>query len=475
MFDNQTFQSLVDQGQPTGEVVAVNRFLVTVHGLRDIAAGALVLFDNGEQGMVREVQAEKVVILNLDSENLSLGTVVVLQEESMTTSVGESLVGRIISATGKPLDGKGPITVSERQPIFGTAPGITERSILNEQLVSGVTLVDLLFPIVLGQRIAILGDTRSGKSTFMTQLTVNQLNTGHIVIYVLIGKRRVDIDNLVSRLEATGAINHTVVMIASVFESLAQSYLLPYAACALGEYLWHKGHDVVIIYDDLTSHAKVYREISLLSEVPPGRDSYPGDMFYAHSSLLERAGKLASNGKTLTAIPVVITPNDDITAYLPTSIMSITDGQIIFDLNSFREGIRPAVNAGLSVSRVGGRAQSVRLKELSGKLFKSLARYRQAAEFAHFGSELALESQADLELGKAIYDVFKQPPEDLYNLVEQQLLLGTILEAAGKVKVNIDSLMRQVKEISPSITADGLYAPAIARLINDNTIQAKAS
>lgn len=473
MFDNQTFQSLVDQGKSTGEVIAVNRFIVTIKGLRDISAGGLVLFENGEQGMVREVLSEHVIVLNLDSEKTPLKTLVAAQEDAMSMGVGEGLVGRVISALGRPLDGKGPLATPDRQPIFGTAPGITERSLLGDQLLSGTTLVDLLFPIVLGQRIAVLGDTRSGKSAFLTSLTVNQLGTGNIVIYVLISKRRVDIDNLVAKLEATGAINHSIVVIASVFDSLTQSYLAPYAACAIAEYFWQKGNNVVIIYDDLSSHAKVYREISLLSKVPPGRDSYPGDMFYAHSSLLERAGKLASNGKTLTAIPVVITPSDDITAYLPTSVMSITDGQIIFSLDEFRQGIRPAVNAGLSVSRVGGRAQNSRQKKLSGHLFKSLAKYRQAAEFSHFGSELALESQAELDLGKSIYEAFRQTPDQLYNLVEQQLVLEAVLQTAGKVKINIDSLKKQAKELAPTVTSDELFGPAIEQLVKDNTIQAK--
>jgi F-type H+-transporting ATPase subunit alpha len=475
MFENQSFQSLVDAGRPTGEVVSVNRFMVGVSGLRDVAVGALVLFENGDQGMVREVGRDLVAILNLTSENIALGALVVLQENFMTVGASDKLVGRVISASGKPLDGKGEVGALDREPIFKDAPGIVERALLNEQLPSGVTLVDLLFPIVLGQRIAVLGDTRSGKSTFLTQLTVNQKDTGRIVIYVLISKRRVDIDNLIARLEATGAMAHSIVVIASIFDSLGQSYIAPYAACAIGEYLWHAGHDVVMVYDDLSSHAKVYREISLLSEVPPGRDSYPGDMFYAHSSLLERAGKLASNGKTLTAIPVVVTPNDDITAYLPTSIMSITDGQIIFDLESFRQGIRPAVNAGLSVSRVGGRSQTARLKDLSGTLFKRLSAYRQAAEFSHFGSELALESQSDLELGKQIYEAFKQLPDELYSLTERQLILGTVLVAGGKTKVNIDSLKRQTKDLAPGITQEALFKPAIDRLVSQNTVQGVSS
>ncbi len=474
MFENQTFQALIDQDNPTGEVVAVNRFLVKVKGLRHIAVGALVMFENGEQGLVREITADMVTVLNLNSEKITLKTLVVLQNETLTTPVGEELVGRVISALGVPLDGKGPIAVAQAQSIFATAPGIMERSLLNEQLITGTTLVDTLFPIVLGQRIAVLGDTRAGKTAFLTSLTVNQLGTGHIVIYVLISKRKVDVDNLITKLTATGALEHTIVMIASIFDSLAQSYIIPYAAATIAEYLWHKGHDVVVIYDDLSSHAKVYREISLLSQVPPGRDSYPGDMFYAHSSLLERAGKLASNGKTLTAIPVVVTPSDDITAYLPTSIMSITDGQIIFALEQFRQGIRPAVDAGLSVSRVGGRAQNTLRKNLSSNLFKTLAGYRQASEFSHFGSELALESQASLELGKNIYEVFKQTPDERYTLTEQQLMLSAVLNAAGKIKLNVDSLKRQTKELALELSTEQHFDSAISQLIKSNSIQASA-
>jgi len=252
-------------------------------------------------------------------------------------------------------------------------------------------------------------------------------------------------------------MSHTIVVMADIFDSLTQSYLAPYAACAMAEHLWNKGRDVIIIYDDLSSHAEAYRQLSLLQDVDPGRDSYPGDMFYAHSSLLERAGKLLDTNKTLTALPVVLTPNDDITAYLSTSIMSITDGQIILDLNVFRQGIRPAVNAGLSVSRVGGQAQTKRQKRLSGTLFKILAKFKQAEEFSHFGSSLSKDARTDLELGKQIYAVLLQPPEERHSLVTQQLMLETVILGAGKVELDIPGLKRAAKDASSQVKEEADY------------------
>src|SRR6185369_16303071 len=271
-----------------------------------------------------------------------------------------------------------------------------------------------------------------------------------------------------------GAIAFCVVIVASVFDSLTQSYLAPYIGATIAEYFWNSGKDCIIIYDDLSNHAKVYRELSLLLKVSPGRASYPGDMFYAHSSLLERAGRLVANGATLAAIPVVLTPNNDITAPLPTSIMSITDGQLIFDTEAFRAGIRPAVSVGLSVSRVGGVGQNKRQKKLTATLFKKLAAYRQAAEFSHFGSELAIESRADLELGKKIYEALKQPPEVIYTANVQDLILGTVMKTEGKITINIDSLKRKAAELAPSMTPDSDWEATITKLLSEVTVQAAA-
>ena len=479
MFDNATFQKLVEADNLTGEVVAVNSFIVEVKGLEGVRLGSQILFEDGQHGFVREAYGDRVVLFNIDSERMKLGTLAVLERDTLSVPVGKGLVGRVVTPMGVPLDGKGPLATTETSTIFNAAPGIMARSMLNEQLASGVTAVDSFFPIVLGQRIAILGDSKSGKSTFLSQLSANQEGTDRIAVYVLIGKRKVDVERLLSGLRDSGAMEHTIVVMADIFDSLTQSYLAPYAACAMAEYLWRgtdengkaskvgaaDGRDVIIMYDDLSSHAEAYRQLSLLQEVDPGRDSYPGDIFYAHSSLLERAGKLRTNMKTLTSLPVVLTPNDDITAYLSTSIMSITDGQIIFDLGIFRQGKRPAVNAGLSVSRVGGQAQTTRQKRLSSTLFKTLAKYHQAEEFSHFGSSLSKDARIDLTIGKQIFEALQQPPAERHTLIEQMLILETIMLGGGIVEIDTKALKeaaieagKQVKDVKDEATFDRLEA-----------------
>ncbi len=452
MFENPLFQQLVEAENLTGEVVAVNRFIVEVKGLEGVRLGAQVLFEDGQRAMVREAHGDKVLLYNIDSEDVPLGTLVVVQNEQLKVPVGPELIGRVVNPMGEPVDGGPPITTSRTAGIFTPAPGIMDRKMLDEQLVSGVPAVDSFFPIVLGQRIAILGDSKSGKSTFLNQLAANQHGSGKIAVYVLIGKRKVDIERLLTSLRDSGAMGNTIVVLANIFDSLTMSYIAPYAACSMAEALWYgdgtetSGMDVVIMYDDLSSHAEAYRQLSLLQEVDPGRDSYPGDIFYTHSSLLERAGKLLTNGKTLTSLPVVLTPNDDITAYLPTNIMSITDGQIIFDLSYFRKGVRPAVNAGLSVSRVGGQAQNKRQKQLSTALFKALAKYRQAEEFSHFSSQLSAETRTDLARGKHLYAALQQPPEELHSLAEQQIILEVIMNSPDDRGIDVAGLKKAAKD-----------------------------
>lgn len=464
MFDNPVFQQLVEAENLTGEVVSVNRFIVEVKGLEGVRLGAQVLFEDGQRAMVREAHGDRVLLYNIDSENVALGTLVVVQNHQLQIPVGPELVGRVVNPMGEPLDGGPAITTTQRSGIFTPAPGIMDRKMLDEQLVSGVPAVDSFFPIVLGQRIAILGDSKSGKSTFLSQIIANQQGSDKIAVFVLIGKRKVDIEHLLTSLRDSGAMKNTIVVLANIFDSLTMSYIAPYAACSMAEALWYGkgeqgegGRDVIIMYDDLSSHAEAYRQLSLLQEVDPGRDSYPGDIFYTHSSLLERAGKLLTNGKTLSSLPVVLTPNDDITAYLPTNIMSITDGQIIFDLGYFRKGVRPAVNSGLSVSRVGGQAQNKRQKQLSSALFKALAKYRQADEFSHFSSQLSAETRTDLARGKHLYAALQQPPEELHSLVEQQLMLEVIMHSPDDRAIDVAGLKAAVKGRATEVKSDEDY------------------
>jgi F-type H+-transporting ATPase subunit alpha len=465
MFDNTQFQQLVEAGNLTGEVTAINRFIVEVKGLEGIRVGAQVLFEDGQRGMVREAYGNRVILYNIDSEALQLGALAVVEHDVVTVPVGKELIGRVVSPMGVPLDDRGAIRTAATSGVFNPAPGIMDRKVLDQQLASGVTAVDSFFPIVLGQRIAILGDSKSGKSTFLSQLSANQQGTDRVVVYVLIGKRKVDIERLLRELEESGAMEHTIVVLSNIFDSLTQSYLAPYAACAMAEALWYGGQDVIIIYDDLSSHAEAYRQLSLLQEVDPGRDSYPGDIFYTHSSLLERAGRLLTNDKTLTSLPVVLTPNDDITAYLSTNIMSITDGQIIFDLGFFRKGVRPAVNAGLSVSRVGGQAQTKRQKQLSTALFKALARYHQAEEFSHFSSQLSKETRTDLTRGKHLYAALQQPPEQLLSLPQQQLMLEVIMKPDDDRAIDIAKLKTAVLAIADAPADDAAYDAKEAELL----------
>jgi F-type H+-transporting ATPase subunit alpha len=455
MSDNRHFDQLVAAGKPVGEVIAVDRFMIKVKGMQPCNLHALIMFEDGSKGYVHHIFDDHMVILHLGTVTVRVGTTCVIQHEELVTKVGKGYVGRVVSVTGEPLDGKGPIAADGVLPVFAAAPMLYERELLDKALETGVTIIDTLFALMRGQRMALLGDGKSGKSTLATQLAINQRETDITTVYVLIAKRRTDIDTLIARLEANDALKKTIVVVSTMSDSLVHSYLAPYVGCAMAEYFWqHLDQDALIIYDDLTAHAHAYREMALLTGSSPGRDSYPGDMFYVHSSLLERAGKLNRNHKTLTSVPMVFAASGDIAAYLPTNVMSITDGQWILDMKIFRDTMRPAVNAGLSVTRVGGRGQSKRQQAQAGQLFKALTAHHTAQEFARFGSELAPAAQTDLARGELLYKVLNQIPGETYNFKQQTLILDICLNFMAGEQVGVEGLKKHAKALSEKVKDD---------------------
>ncbi len=395
----------------TGMVILVGDGIARVSGLDQCMAGELVEFAGGAFGMALNLEEDtvSVVILGNDS-GIKEGDRVKRTGRVVSVPVGEGLVGRVVNALGEPIDGKGVITASSYRPIEAAAPGIIDREPVNVPLQTGIKAIDAMIPIGRGQRELIIGDRQTGKTTIATDTILNQKGKDVICIYVAIGQKRSTVAQIVNNLEAGGAMAYTIVVSATASELAPMQYIAPYTGCTMGEYFMYQGKDVLVVYDDLSKHAVAYRAISLLIRRPPGREAYPGDVFYLHSRLLERAAHLsaAKGGGSLTALPIIETQAGDVSAYIPTNVISITDGQIFLESELFNAGIMPAVNPGISVSRVGGAAQIKAMKQVAGSLKLLYSQYRELQSFAQFGSDLDADTKARLALGERIVAVLKQ-------------------------------------------------------------------
>ena len=404
------YATAIEQSE-TGIVTMVGDGIARAAGLDNCMAGELLQFENGAYGMAQNLEEDSVAIVLLGSEaGISEGGVVRRTGRVVSVPVGPAMIGRVVNALGQPIDGKGPIEADEYRPIEGPAPGILQRQPVREPLQTGIKAIDSMIPIGRGQRELIIGDRQTGKTAIAVDTILNQKGGDVVCIYVAIGQKQSTVAALVEELSAAGAMDYTIVVSATAAELSPLQYIAPYAGCAMGEYFMSQGRHVLVIYDDLSKHAVAYRALSLLIRRPPGREAYPGDVFYLHSRLLERAAKLSDKlgGGSLTALPIIETQAGDVSAYIPTNVISITDGQIFLETELFHAGIMPAVNPGISVSRVGGNAQIKAMKKVAGSLKLVYSQYRELQGFAQFGSDLDADTKARLEQGARIVEVLKQ-------------------------------------------------------------------
>ncbi len=427
--------------QNVGTVVSVGDGICHIHGLEDCMSGEMLEFDGGVYGMAQNLEEDLVGAVLLGSDqNIREGDTVKRTGRIVEVPVGEAMLGRVVDALGMPIDGKGPIETSEARPIECPAPGIIERSPVNVPLQTGIKAIDSMIPIGRGQRELIIGDRQTGKTAICLDTIINQKDTGVICIYVAIGQKRSTVAQVAETLAANGAMDYTIVVAATASESAPLQYIAPYSGCSIGEYFMHKGKDVLVIYDDLSKHAVAYRALSLLLHRPPGREAYPGDVFYLHSRLLERAANLQDGG-SLTALPVIETQAGDVSAYIPTNVISITDGQIFLETELFNMGVRPAVNPGISVSRVGGNAQTKAMKKVSGTLKLAYSQYRELQAFSQFGSDLDADTKARLAQGERIVEVLKQPQNSPITVEKQVVIIFAVVN-----KYLIDIPVNQIAE-----------------------------
>ncbi len=418
------------QTSETGTVILVGDGIARASGLDKCMAGELIEFSNGSYGMAQNLEEDTVSIVILGNDNgIREGDVVKRTGKVVSVPVGEALVGRVVDALGNPIDGKGPISAAGYNPIEAPAPGIIDRQHVDTPLQTGIKAIDSMIPIGKGQRELIIGDRQTGKTTIATDTILNQKGKDVICIYVAIGQKRSTVAQVVENLNRAGAMSYTIVVSATASELAPMQYIAPYSGCTMGEYFMHQGKDVLVVYDDLSKHAVAYRAISLLIRRPPGREAYPGDVFYLHSRLLERAARMSDKkgGGSLTALPIIETQAGDVSAYIPTNVISITDGQIFLESELFNSGIMPAVNPGISVSRVGGDAQIKAMKKVAGSLKLLYSQYRELQSFAQFGSDLDADTKSRLALGARIVEVLKQKNEAPVDVVHQVCIIYAVV------------------------------------------------
>ena len=451
------------QTSETGTVIIAGDGIAKVSGLDKCMAGELVEFPNGAYGMAQNLEEDTVSVVVLGDDNgIKEGDTVKRTGKVVSVPVGAGLIGRVVNALGEPIDGKGPIAAETYRPIECAAPGIIAREPVSTPLQTGIKAIDSMIPIGRGQRELIIGDRQTGKTTIATDTILNQKGKDVICIYVAIGQKRSTVAQIVNSLTLGGAMDYTIVVSATASELAPMQYIAPYAGCSMGEHFMHQGKDVLVIYDDLSKHAVAYRAISLLIRRPPGREAYPGDVFYLHSRLLERAAHMSkeNGGGSLTALPIIETQAGDVSAYIPTNVISITDGQIFLESELFNAGVMPAVNPGISVSRVGGAAQIKAMKKVAGSLKLLYSQYRELQSFAQFGSDLDADTKARLALGERIVAVLKQSNNAPVEVAHQICILYAVVNGyLANVPVDaIGEFERRLQEFMDTRYEDVLTA-----------------
>ena len=456
----------------SGTIIQIGDGIARVYGLDDCMQGELLEFPNGVYGMALNLEQDNVgCVLLGDEEGIKEGDIVKRTDKIVQVPVGEALLGRVVNSLGQEIDGKGPIDFAEYRAIEVPAPSIIDRSSVNEPLQTGIKAIDAMIPIGKGQRELIIGDRQTGKTALAIDTILNQKGKDVICIYVAIGQKQSTVAHIVNTLEEMGALDYSIIVAGTASESAPLQYLAPYAGCSMGEYFMDKGKDVLIIYDDLSKHAVAYRTMSLLLKRPPGREAYPGDVFYIHSRLLERAAKLSKEkgGGSLTALPIIETLAGDVTAYIPTNVISITDGQIFLEAELFNSGQRPAVNAGISVSRVGGNAQIKAMKQVTGTLRLELAQYRELEAFSQFGSDLDKDSKRRLGKGKRLVEILKQDQYVPMPVEKQVIILYVALnDFLSDVKVrDVRRFEKEFLEYTDTHYRDLLKQIAVEKVLTD--------